>query len=206
MYGPTYDQEPPRTVTDPVQATNDYTQHKITCEQLVQQSGLEWAIFRFSDMPPILTPHKPHPIMFTIPLKERMEMLHPSDAALAIANGLHSPIWGKIWLIGGGQKCQVHYGDYVQTMLERMGIGKLPEDAFTTQPYCTDWLDTHESQALLSYQRHSFEEIIRDLSANSDPGPFVRLILPLARPLVRRSLLAMSPYHKNGHNARAVNV
>lgn len=195
VYGRTQDKEPPRKVTDPVAPIDDYAKHKVACEGLIQDSGLDWAIFRFSDMPSIQAPPSPQPIMFTIPLDQRFEMLHPADAALAIANGLRSPIWGKIWLIGGGSGCQIHYRDYLQAMMERSGVGKLPEEAFTKEPYCTDWLDTSESQALLQYQRHSFEEIINELAMASSPGPFVlHVVLPVIRPLVRRSILKMSPY------------
>ncbi len=196
VYGHTQDQEPPRKVSDPVQPTDDYTKHKVLCEELVQKSGLQWAIFRFCDIPQLEEPHRPQPIMFTIPLNNRFEMLHPHDVALALANGIRSPIWGKLWLIGGGASCLIRYGDYLQTMMERIGIGKLPVEAFSTEPYCTDWLDSSESQALLQYQRHSFAEIIRDVAAAADPGPFVRLLMPLLRPLVRRSILNMSPYLK----------
>ncbi|HZR39386.1 MAG TPA: NAD(P)-dependent oxidoreductase [Ktedonobacteraceae bacterium] len=198
VYGPTQDKEPPRTVNDPVQPTDAYSEHKIQCEDLVKQSGLEWAIYRFCDMPPLppATPHKPHPIMFTIPLKQRFEMLHPRDGAMAIACGLESPIWGKIWLIGGGSSCQIRYGDYLQTMMERMGVGRLPEEAFTSEPYCTDWVDSSESQVLLNYQRHSFQQIIDELAAATDPGPVAHLLMPLLRPFVRRSILKMSPYLK----------
>lgn len=193
VYGNTQDKEPPRKVDDPLQPTNDYTRHKIDCEALVQNSGLEWAIYRFCDVPPLI-PHSPHPIMFTIPLNNRFEMLHPTDAALAITNGIRGSIWGKIWLIGGGPTCQIHYRDYLQTMLEALGIGKLPEKAFNTEPYCTDWLDSSASQALLQYQRHSFQDIIGELTAAARPAPIVRLMMPVIRPLVRRSILKMSPY------------
>jgi nucleoside-diphosphate-sugar epimerase len=196
VFGPTHDKEPPRRVGDPVQATDAYSAHKIEGEQMVQNSGLEWAIFRFCTMPPIMEPPRgPQPITFEIALNTRLELLHPADAALAIANGIRSPIWGKIWLIGGGPRCQTYYRDYLQTMMERMGIGKLPESAFSKQPYCTDWLDSTESQELLQYQRHSFDEIIDEMAKNADPGPIVRLLMPLLRPLVRRSILKLSPYY-----------
>ena len=44
----------PRTVSDPVEATDNYTQHKLECEQMVQESGLDWAIFRFGVVPPVV--------------------------------------------------------------------------------------------------------------------------------------------------------
>jgi hypothetical protein len=69
----------------------------------------------------------------------------------------------------------------------------LPERAFTTTPYCTDWLDTEESQQLFQYQRASFDDIVRDVAALLGwRRPFARL----ARPLVRRHMLRMSPYYR----------
>ncbi|MBX5451158.1 NAD-dependent epimerase/dehydratase family protein [Thermogemmatispora sp.] len=194
VFGHTQDQPPPRKVTDPVQATDDYSRHKLEGEAMLRQSGLTWAIFRFADVPP-LGPRPIHPIMFRIPLDTRLEMLHTFDAGLAVANAVSSEeVWGKIWLIGGGPSCQVRYRDYLNRMLEVMGIGSLPEEAFGHEPYCTDWLDTSESQRVLRYQRHSFDEIIQDVAKYAAPPAPVRALMPVLRPLVRRQMLKLSPY------------
>jgi len=195
LFGRTQQLPPPRTVNDPIMATDAYTEHKLLCETKVQQSGLEWAIFRFADVPP-LEPRQPHPVMFNIPPDTRFEMVHTHDVGLAIVNGIKSPIWGKIWLIGGGKSCQVRYRDYLNRSLQAAGIKALPESAFTTREYCTDWLDTSESEALLHYQRHTFDEIMADLAkVNAPPAP-IRFILPLFAPLVQQQILKMSPYYK----------
>ena len=191
VFGFTQDQPPPRKVSDPVQATDNYTEHKITCEEMVKTSGLEWAIFRFADVPPLVLRH-PHPIMFRISLDTRIEVIHSYDAGLAVANAMKcEQVWGTLQLIGGGPSCQIYYRDYLGSMLEVMGIGMLPERAFSTKPYCTDWLDTTESQHLLHYQRSSFEDIIRDLSQLVG---YRKYFVPLVRPAVRRWILRMSPY------------
>ncbi|HLI68692.1 MAG TPA: NAD(P)-dependent oxidoreductase [Ktedonobacteraceae bacterium] len=193
VFGRTQDQEPPRKVTDPVFATDAYTEHKLACESMLKSSGLEWSIFRFSDVPPLAL-RSPHPIMFEIPLNTRFEMVHPYDAALAIANGIRSEeIWGRIWLIGGGKSCQVYYRDYLNRMLDLMGIGSLPAEAFTTKPYCTDWLDTEDSQHLLAYQRYTFDDILAGLARIAR---FQRLLARPSRFFVRRWMLNMSPYWK----------
>jgi hypothetical protein len=77
-----------------------------------------------------------------------------------------------------------------------MGVGKLPEEAFGNEPYCTDWLDSEESEQLLHYQRHSFNEIMAELVQYAVPGGPTKLLLPIVRPFVRRWLLQMSPYLK----------
>ncbi len=193
LFGHTQDQEPPRKVTDPIFATDAYTEHKLTCETMLRESGLEWSIFRFADVPPLAL-RSPHPIMFEIPLNNRIEVIHPYDAALAIANGIRNPeIWGKIWLIGGGKGCQIYYRDYLGRMLEVMGLGTLPEEAFTHKPYCTDWLDTEASQHLLTYQHSTFDDIIADIAKIAGIRRY--LALPV-RFFAQKWLLSMSPYWK----------
>jgi UDP-glucose 4-epimerase len=182
VYGHTSHLEPPRRVTDPVEATDVYTGHKIECEAIVRETGLTCAILRFADVPPIAL-RDPHPIMFSIPLAQRIEMVHPRDAGLAVANAVASDeIWGKTLHVGGGARCQVTYGQYLSAFLEAMEIGALPDEWFTTRPYCTDWLDTEESQRLLRFQRHGFEDVVRETAALLGwRRPFVRALRPLVR-------------------------
>lgn len=194
VFGHTQHLPPPRRVSDPVQATDHYSAHKLACEQMVQQAGLPWTILRFADIPP-LGLRSPHPIMFRIPLQTRFEVIHPTDAGLATANAIGSTeVWGKILLIGGGPGCQILYRDYLGRMLAMMGIDMLPERAFGAEPYCTDWLDTTESQRLLAYQRSSFDDIMRDLTRIVGPR---RLLTTVVRPLARWWILRMSPFYRN---------
>lgn len=193
VFGHTQDQTPPRKATDPVQATDHYTAHKIMCEEMVRNSGLQWSIYRFADVPP-LGLRTPHPIMYSIPLATRFEVVHTYDAGLAIANGIRSTsVWKKIMLIGGGSSCQIFYQDLLQRMLDMMGIGMLPESAFGTDPYCTDWLDTEESQRLLNYQRYSFDDIMADVKRAVG---YRRVFTAMVRPLARWWILRMSPYYQ----------
>lgn len=193
VFGYTQDQPPPRKMTDPVQATDHYSTHKIACEEMIKTSGLEWEIFRFADIPPLAL-RSPHPIMFRIPLTTRIEVIHTYDAGLAVANGICSnEVWGRTLLIGGGPSCQTLYRDYLRRMLEMMGIGMLPENAFGTEPYNTDWLDTEESQRLLNYQRYSFDDIIQDLTRIVG---YKRQLTRLVSPIARWWILRMSPCYK----------
>ncbi len=191
VYGHTTHPTPPRRVTDPVEATDNYSAHKIECEQRVRDSGLTFSIFRLADVPPIAL-RQPVPAMFEIPLETRIETLHPRDAGLALANALEvSQIWGRTFNIGGGPLCQLTYREYLGQFLRAMGVGTLPDEAFSKQPYCTDWLDTEESQKLLGYQHSSFADIVRETAA------LLGWKAPLARfagPLVRRQILSLSPH------------
>lgn len=191
VFGYTADQPPPRRASDPVQATDDYSAHKIAGEALIKQSGLEYVIERFCDVPDI---KEPHPIMFTIPLDQRFEIIHGDDIALAVVNTLKTPaVWGQTILIGGGPRCQIRYRDYLFGMLDALGIGPLPEEAFGSPRYCTDWVDSEYSERLLHYQRHNADEIIQDIA--KEVG-WKRYLAGLSRPIVRRNILKMSPYWK----------
>ena len=194
VFGRTQSLPPPRCADDPVEATDPYTEHKIACEALVRQSGLSWCIFRFADVP-IIGLRAPHPIMFEIGLHNRIESLHADDAALALARALATEkAWGRLLLVGGGPSCQVTYGSYLSRLLDAMGIGMLPEDAFSDVEYVTDWLDSREAEELFHYQRHSFDDIVADIAACLGVR---RFFVPLARPFVRRAITAMSPYRRN---------
>ena len=190
VYGRTQDLPPCRTASDPLEATDDYSQHKIECERMVRSSGLEWAIFRFGVVFPLAL--KLDPAMFDVPLNTRLEFVHTHDVGLALANAVSCPeVWGRVLLIGGGEHCRFYYRDVVSFLLEKMGVGMLPERAFGKTPFCIDWLDTRESQKLLHYQHRGLDDYARDMTALMGPK---RYLLRMCRPLVRRLLLGRSPY------------
>jgi len=196
VHGYTLDRPPPRHVDDPLVATNPYTAHKIECEAMIRESGLRWCIFRLADVP-ILGIRDPHPIMFEIGLDNRIESLHADDAGLAIANALETPaVWGRVLFVGGGASCQLTYRDYLTRLLAAMGVDPLPEEAFSTAVYATDWIDTEESQALLRYQRHTFDDIAEAVAASLG---WRRRLASAAGPLARAAILRLSPYYRGRH-------
>ena len=191
VHGHTLGKPPPRRVDDPVVATDPYTESKIAAEALVRDSGLEWCIFRLTDVP-VIGLRDPHPIMFEIGLDNRIEALHADDAATALARALRTPaVWGRTLFVGGGPSCQLTYRDYLTRMLRAMGMDMLPEEAFSDAEYATDWVDSEESQGLLRYQRRTFDDITADIASCLG---WKKTFLPVATPLVRKKMLEMSPY------------
>ena len=190
VYGYTQDQPPPRTATDPVRPVEHYARHKVECEQMIRASGLEWAILRFAAAMPISL--KLDPGMFDVPLANRIEFVHTRDVGLAVANATSSPgVWGKLLLIGGGTRCQYYYREIVERLLTAAGVGMLPEAAFTTTPFATDWLDTAESQRLLHYQQRDLGDYIQDVVAALG---YRRALTRAFRPVARYALVRQSPY------------
>ncbi len=190
VYGQTQHLPPPRTTSEPVHPIEHYSRHKVECEEMIRASGIEWAILRFGAVPPLRI--TPDPGMFDVPLDNRIEIVHTRDVGLAIANAVSSEeIWGRILMIGGGPRCQLYFREMAQKILDGMGIGMLPDEAFDTTPFCTDWMDTEESQRLLQYQRHDMDDYVEDMKALLGPR---RLLIRLFRPLVRWWVLRQSPY------------
>jgi len=191
VFGRTQDQPPPRTVRDPVQPIEHYSWHKVECEQMVSASGLEWSIFRLCAALPLSL--RPDPGMFDVPLDNRIEFVHTRDVGLAIANGMSgAAIWRKVLLIGGGPRCQYFFREIASRSLEALGIGMLPEAAFSRIPFPTDWVDSTESESLLHYQRRDLGDYLAEMSALLG---YRRVAIRLARPFVRRWLLKQSPYY-----------
>lgn len=192
VYGRTQHQTPPRTVQDPVNPTEHYSRHKVACEHMVRASGLRWTIYRLAATLPLAM--KLDPGMFDVPLGNRMEYVHTRDVGLAIANGVSSEgIWGKTLLIGGGVRCQYYYREIAARILEGLGLGMLPDQAFSTVPFATDWIDTRESQALLQYQRRDLDDYVADMRALLG---FRRHLIRLFRPTVRWFLLRKSSFFR----------
>jgi UDP-glucose 4-epimerase len=192
IYGITHDQQPPRRVSDPLKPMENYARHKVECEQLVRNSGLTWSIFRFAAALPFSL--KLDPAMFEIRLDNRMEYVHNRDVGLALANAAtSSEIWGKVLHIGGGHRCQYTYREIVEKVLAGVGIGMLPEEAFSQRPFSTDWIDTEESQRLLHFQRYTLDDYMREFTIKLG---FRRFLARIFRPLVRVALLARSPYYR----------
>jgi nucleoside-diphosphate-sugar epimerase len=194
LFGQTQHLPPPRTVYDPIQITDVYTETKALCEALVKESGLTWTILRFAAVLPVAVLNAIDPLMFEVPLTDRAEFVHTYDVGLALTNAVFSDaVWGKTLLIGGGKRCQLYQRELIAKPLEALGIGMLPDSAFGTTPYHLDWLDTTESQQLLQFQRYDLDDYVRDtLKAVG----FRRFFIPLVKPLIRHRLLSASPYYR----------
>lgn len=191
IYGKTQHLEPPRQITDPPRPLENYAKHKVECEKLIRESGLRWSILRLAASLPIRLILDKN--MFEVPLDNRIEFVHSRDVALAIANALDKPAaWGRVWHIGGGARCQHYQREIVERVLETVGVGMLPEEVFTREPYPVDWLDTDESERILQFQRRTLNDYIQDLG--NSLGAW-RHVIRFFRPLIRAWIL-LKPHLK----------
>ena len=174
---------------------DEYAKQKLKCEELIRQSKLEWVIFRLTY---IVSPDKLQldPLMFKMPLDTCIEICHTKDAGLALSNAVENEkIWGKILHIAGGEKCRITYKEYIDKMMEILGLGKgfLPDEAFSKGNFHCGFMTTEESQKLLHYQRHTLDDYFNEVKKKVR---FRRYFMKIFKPVIRIYLLRNSPYYK----------
>ena len=194
IMGPTLEQNPPISPYATPNPKSNYTQSKVDAEKLLQQSSLPYCIYRFSA---VLTTFvrgtlKAMVEAFEMPLNNRVEMVLDLDLAIAIANATElmvkeSTLNGKILNIGGGKDYQRYARNLTQDLFKIMGIGKLDENCYSSEDYFLDWMDTSESQALLKFQNHSFDEAMKIfLKPYKKLKPIIWIVSPVIRKIFEK--------------------
>lgn len=191
VFGATQSRPPPRTTRDPVVATDAYTRHKLAVEQYLVASSIAWVIFRIGVSVDSRTLSADAPMLRTliaVRSDNRLEWVHPEDVALAMANAVEKNriVAGRILLIGGGSRCQITQSEFMGAAIAAAGL-RWSERFHGGDEYYTDWLDTEESQRLLDYQRHSFDDYRAEMTQRLR---WVRRLLWPLRPLLNTLLAA----------------
>ena len=202
IYGPQSPDLPPRNAEHQVNPIDVYTSTKFECERIISKSGLPWTVFRITAVPSLSVRQNEMSLLYDIPLEQKIEFAHPNSIGLALANAVSAETEGRILMLGGGKKCQYINREFLSKYLDTLGIGMLPVSVFKKPIkerdwYYTNWLDTEESERLLKYQKHSFEEFLEE--AKKRLG-ILRLFVLLLRPIIRYQLIRNSPYYKENES------
>lgn len=187
----------------PRAACDHYSAHKIACEDMLESSGLAHAILRLG----ISLPQRPSGgdprwfgYLFEHALSSRVHFIHPRDAAEALARTLELPQpQRRVLCVAGGAGCQITQRELLQTALETVGLGRLPDSAFGDVPLFGDWMDAGESLDVLGdYQRHSFADFASELRQSVG---LKRWGVGLLAPFARGYLLRYSPSYQRSRRA-----
>lgn len=189
---------PPLRADEAPKATDLYGRTKLACEQYLTGSSLQWSILRIAVCPPsdvALGDASNFEAIFDTSATGRVEVVHNDDAALAFANAVDcDAAIGKTLYVGGGDRCRTTALEFYNRVFTAMGLGPLVT-ADVLRPgvpyFFGDWVDTKESQALLSFQRFGLDEILDELKTNAG---WKRWLLQLGRPVVRQMLKRRSPH------------
>jgi len=199
VYGPKHPDSPKITLDTPVNPTDIYSKTKVEVEKVIEASGLSWIILRLTAVPALdLRSNIRMEPIYSIPLEQKIEFLHTYDAGLAIAQSVDIALVNRYFLIGGGKDNQFRNKEFLSKYFKILGLGKLPENiskvALSDDDwYYTHWMDTAESQGLLNYQKHSFEDFLNEFKNGKR---ILIFLITLFRPFIKILIKKNSPYSK----------
>lgn len=153
-------------VSDPLKPSkgDEYAKTKIAAEKLIQESKLDWAIFRLCA---IMGGHEITKLMFHQPLKTSLEIATPSDTAGAFVNAIEKrdELKGKIYNLGGGERCRSSYEEFLKRSFNIAGLGKLnfAEKSFADKNFhCGFYEDGNELENILHFQKDTLDDHFKD--------------------------------------------
>ncbi len=196
--GPSSPDLPPRKVKDPQIPLNEYGKTKIEGEKLLRASNLPWVILRVGMASPFKVTEYMMNNLFEIPLDQKVEILHAKDAGSALSNAIDADVVKKTLFLGGGESCRLTQREFLTKQFQSVNIIMPPESAFRVPKspdewFYTHWMDTEESEYLLNYQNHSFDDYVKDYIEFIG---FKRHIIKLVKNKVLESMLKSSTYYK----------
>ena len=151
-------------VTDVLIASegDEYALTKIEAEKHIQNSGLKHTIFRLSAIMGVKN-HKLSKLMFHMPLETPMEIVTPPDTARVFVNALDKKevLIGKIFNLGGGEKCRLTYRQLLEKSFELYGLGRLnfhPKTFAEKNFHCGYMIDSDDLEDILKFRTHTLED------------------------------------------------
>jgi uncharacterized protein YbjT (DUF2867 family) len=151
-------------------------------------------------------------LMRATPGDNRMHTVDARDVALAFANAVdrRAAIDGKVLLIGGNDTHVRTHRELEDDMMQAVGLGRLgptaslPGDPDDDRGWSfTGWFDTTESQALLDFQRHDWQDTSAWAAHDQKRlRPVLRALGPVLRPLLRLVFAAQRRIEKRGNFTR----
>lgn len=197
-----YHHTAPVTVETPPNPTDLYGGHKLEAEELVRASRLEWVVLRLGGVlstDPKAMPFTTDALFFesALPTDGRLHTVDVRDVAWAFAAATTADVAGEILLIAGDETHQLRQGEVGRALAGARGMaGALPpgrpgdpdrDDAW----FITDWMDASRAQEALSFQHHSWPDMLAEMSRQMG---LLRYPLGTLAPLVRLFVARQSAY------------
>ncbi|HOZ29489.1 MAG TPA: NAD(P)-dependent oxidoreductase [Bacteroidales bacterium] len=149
-------------VGDDIKASegDEYAVTKIAAEDIIQNSKLDWTIFRLTA---IMGNHKVSKLMFHMPLETSMEICTPRDTGLAFVLALvhQNQLSKRIFNLGGGECCRTLYSDFLIESFNIFGMGGVdfPKKCFAEKNFhCGYYEDGHKLEDILKFRHDSISD------------------------------------------------
>lgn len=167
VFGPNPENNRLYKATDSVQASDNYTKHKLEVEDYIKNSVIPWVIVRVGvsvDARTMKTDKATFSKLLSVRADNPLEYVHPKDVALAMCNAVSAEeAQGKILLLGGGGDCRIDQYQFLKVAFAAFGL-KLPKEVFGTDNFYTRWMDTEEAQRILDFQKHTFKDYAQEMN------------------------------------------
>ncbi len=186
------------TADSPLRAADLYGAHKIEAERLLRASDLDWVILRLGGVMSVVPgaiPFSRDALFFenTLPTDGRIHTVDVRDVAAAFAAATTADVVGETLLIAGDDSHLHRQKDVGPALAAARGLSNVLPAGRPGDPdsddnwFVTDWLDTARAQEALSFQSHSWPEILVEMRAIVGWRRYpMALVAPLARIFLQR--------------------
>lgn len=152
-----------------------YAETKILAEASIQNSKLDYTIFRLAA---IMGNHKISKLMFHQPLNTALEIATPRDTARAFVNGIEkqAALSKKIFNLGGGETCRISYEGFLERSFKIFGLGQMnfPKYSFADKNFhCGYYQDGGDLEEIVHFRQDTLEDYFK---MEKEKVPFGRKI------------------------------
>lgn len=151
---------------DPVNPTDNYTQHKVAIENNLKESSIDWVVLRVGvsvDARTLATDRSTFKKLLNVHPDNPLEYVHPKDVAFAMCKAVvEKEAIKNVFLIGGGPSCQISQYGFLSAAFKSLGL-HLPLFVLGESTFYTHWMDTTESQRILKFQHHNFKDYTQEM-------------------------------------------
>jgi nucleoside-diphosphate-sugar epimerase len=175
---------------------------KLEAEEQVRSSSLEWVVLRLGgvfsvDLRDMPVSSDGLSFESALPTDGRVHTVDVRDVAVAFAAATTADVAGEILLVAGDDSHLLRQGQIGPALLATMGLtgafytGRPGNPDSNDDWFVTDWMDTTRAQEALSFQQHSWPQMLAEMRANTT---WKRYPLRLVRPVVKRFLKRRAAY------------
>lgn len=146
--------------------TDNYSESKILCEQIIRNLGVRYAILRISGISVADFFEFPDELQFSA--DQKIEFVSREDVVIAFVSCIEKKeALCSIFNIAGGKTWQMTGKEYISKVCEIMEA-PLTDVKFATKSTWFSWYDTSKGQAILNYQRTTFDRFLLDFRVAID--------------------------------------
>ena len=182
----------------PLHPSDLYGAHKAEAEDHVRSSSLEWVILRLGgviSVEPGAMPFTGDALFFesALPTDGRLHTVDVRDVAAAFSAATTADVAGEALLIAGDESHLHRQKDIGLALAAARGLSDVlpagrPGDPDSDENwFVTDWMDTARAQHALSFQHHSWPDMLAEMHAAAGWRRYpMRVVGPLVRQLLKR--------------------